>query len=160
MVDTINKSKSVTWKLLSHTGDDRPAWTGFSTLLKKYLTGSLQKNTSGGCMKHHIFEFHNGIPSIPHRVCENVIYTHDYPWFAVDRTYLVNQLLVELLGTGKTSHSAVLSDIQLPRAPIRTLTDDKIAYIGTIMRTSFQWKLVITTQSWQQKKQKRKWGNR
>jgi hypothetical protein len=133
MVDIISSIKGINCKLLSYTDDDRPMWTGFSKLLKKHLTDLPNKNTPGGYTKNHFFEFHDGILSIRDRVGSDVIYTHDYLGGKADRTSMVNEVLVELFGIGKSFHNAIFSDIKLPRAPTKTVTDEKIASIGTIM---------------------------
>ena len=88
---------------------------------------------SWGYTKNHFFEFHNGILSIRDRVGEDVIYTRDYLGGKADRKSLVNEVLIELIGTGKSFYDAILSVIKLPRAPTKTTTEEKIASIGTIM---------------------------
>ena len=132
-VSTINQTKGIDCELLSYTDPDRPMWTGFSTLFKKYFKDLPASNAPGGYTKHHFFEWKNGILSVRDRVGGDVIYTHDYLKGVEDRSSVMDKLLAELLGPGKSLFDASISNIKLPRAPTRVLTDDKIASIGTIM---------------------------
>ena len=132
-VDNINQSKGIDCELLSYTDTTRPMWTGFSNLFKKHFKDLPANNAPGGYTKHHFFEFSNGILSVRDRVGSDVIYTHDYLNGVVDRFGVIHKLQDELLGPGKSFSDATISDIKLPRAPVRSLTDDKIASIGTLM---------------------------
>ena len=133
IVEAINQSKGIDCELLSYTADDRPMWTGFSNLFKKYFKDLPAKNAPGGYTKHHFFEWNDGVLSVRDRVGSEVVYTHDYLAGAEDRLSVIRNLLEELLGPDKSFSNSSISDIKLPRAPIRSLSDDKIASISTLM---------------------------
>jgi hypothetical protein len=113
-----------------HDDPDYPFFEGFMDVLATYFK-KLPNLEGGGYTQYYFFEFYKGNVYIRKTVNDPVFYTHTF--VAEDQLDIVRTAIMEGIfrpGTEHTLQSAKISDVILPKQPLRGMNDKQLASLA------------------------------